>query len=159
MLAPILAVVMCLSICMSVCLCNTSVLYRNVYTDRADFFAYRVPSTYATLYFMEIRVSPKSRVLHSRTVSEIQDLENFSTARRPSARDAIYQRVTMVGLVLTTPCGDAADVASAVYSGWPIADCGSHCTSSSVYGTIVDLACHKEPLAWADIFVFFLQQS
>jgi len=44
--------------------------------------ARRLPSTYTTLCYKEIWVSPKIRVLPSRTLSQIPDVENFATASR-----------------------------------------------------------------------------
>jgi len=79
MLARVLADVVCL------CVGHRPVLYRNCCTNQADFCVYRFTSTYATLYFREIRVSLKIRVLAPGTASQILDLENFAMARRPSA--------------------------------------------------------------------------
>jgi len=45
-------------VCLSVCLYrHTPVLYRNGCTDRPDFFAYRFPPTYATLFYGNLSIS------------------------------------------------------------------------------------------------------
>jgi len=46
------------------------------------FLAWRLPSTYPTLRYKEIWVSPKIRVLPSGTLSQTSDLENFATVSR-----------------------------------------------------------------------------
>jgi len=47
-------------------------------------FAQMLPLAYPTLCWKGIRVSPKIRVLPSRTYSHTLELENFATARRSS---------------------------------------------------------------------------
>ena len=57
---------------------------RDGWTDRTVFFAREFLSTHPTLYFKEIRVSPKLMVLPSGTLTQTLDLENFATAYRSS---------------------------------------------------------------------------
>ena len=53
--------------------------------DGSDCFVAReFLSTHPTLYFKEIRVSPKLMVLPSGTLTQTLDLENFATAYRSS---------------------------------------------------------------------------
>ena len=79
----------------SVCACvrHTPVLYRNGCTDRANFFAYRFLSKYATLCFREIRVSPKVRLLPSGTLSQTLDLETI-LPHGTNRRRARYKQAT-----------------------------------------------------------------
>jgi len=69
----------------SVCPSVTSRYYIET-TGRVDesreYLARRLPSTYSTLRYKEIWVSPKIRVLPSVTLSQTPDLENFATASR-----------------------------------------------------------------------------
>ena len=55
----------------------------------------RLPSTFPTLCYEEIWVSPKIRVLPSRTVSQTPDLENFAMSSRPRCQQDIARREDM----------------------------------------------------------------
>ena len=68
----------------SVSVCHKSEFYRNGWTDRADYWNRLLPSTYFTLCWNEIRVSPKTRALPSGTLSETLDFRNLAMARRSS---------------------------------------------------------------------------
>jgi len=57
-----------------VSVCHKSVFYRNCCTDRAGFLARRLSSTYSTLRFKEIRVSPKIRVIPREICPELWTL-------------------------------------------------------------------------------------
>jgi len=58
----------------------------NIASKRLDesswFLAQRLPSTYRTLCYKELSVSPKIRILPSGTLSQTSDLENCATASR-----------------------------------------------------------------------------
>jgi len=78
--SAVFAVVLCPSLRPSVCQSSTS-QYCIETTGRIELFlAWRLPSTYPTLCYKEIRASPKIGVLPFGTLSQTQDLENFATA-------------------------------------------------------------------------------
>jgi len=68
----------------SVSVCHKSEFYRNGWTDGADYWNRLLPSTYFTLCWNEIRVSPKTRALPSGTLSETLDFKNLAMARLSS---------------------------------------------------------------------------
>jgi len=79
MLARLLAVV--ISVCVSV-----TRRYCIETAARIELiFAHRFPSTYAALFFRQIRVLPKIRSLPLGTLSQTLDSEYFATAHRSSA--------------------------------------------------------------------------
>jgi len=92
MLARHIAVVVCPSVR------HEPVLYRNDRTNRAG-FGTELPSTYHTLCYEEIWVSPKIRVLLSGTLFQTPDLENFATASRSSCEHNSSSSSSTVELV------------------------------------------------------------
>jgi len=87
--SAVYAVIVCLSVCPSACLSvllsvSVASLYciETIGRIERDFLAWRLPSTCPTLCCMEIRVSPKIKILPSGTLSETLGLENFATASR-----------------------------------------------------------------------------
>jgi len=74
----------CVSVC--VCLSHAGIVLKWLHGS-SWLFAYRFSSTHATLCFMEIRVSPKIRVLPSGILSQILDWENFATTLTVSEQD------------------------------------------------------------------------
>jgi len=84
--------------------------------NQADFFACRFPSTYATMYFKEIMVPPKIRVVPSGTLSRSLDLENFAAAHCHLAC-AIYSNSGQSAVDCSASGGNRlACVVSAAYS-------------------------------------------
>jgi len=84
------------SVCLSVCLSQVGVLSK--WMDGPNWFlACRLFSTFATLSYKEIRLSPKIRALPSKTFSWTPDLENFANAYRSSKRiiDLARERWTL----------------------------------------------------------------
>jgi len=92
MLARHIAVVVCPSVR------HKPVLYRNDRTNRAG-FGMELPSTYHTLCYEEIWVSPKIRVLLSGTLFQTPDLENFATSSRSSCEHNSSSSSSTVELV------------------------------------------------------------
>jgi len=70
-------------VCPSVCLSQAGIVSKRL-DESSWFWARRLRSTYPTLCYKEIGVSPKIRVLStsSGTLSQTLDLENFATASR-----------------------------------------------------------------------------
>jgi len=73
-------------VCPSVCLSQAGIVSKRL-DESSWFWARRLRSTYPTLCYKEIGVSPKIRVLStsSGTLSQTLDLENFATASRSYA--------------------------------------------------------------------------
>jgi len=70
-----------MALCLSVC-------HKSGLNESDWFLAWELPLTYPTLYYKEIRVSPKNKgtLIPSGTLLQTLDLENFSTAHRSSKR-------------------------------------------------------------------------
>ena len=72
---------MALCLCLSVCLCLSEVgVLLKWLNGLSGFLTWRLPSTYPTLCYKEIVLTPKIRVLPSGTLSKMLDLEIFITA-------------------------------------------------------------------------------
>jgi len=110
MLAWLLAVVMCLCVSVTRQYCIEMAAWIEL------IFACRFPSICATMYFKEIRVPLKIRVLPSGTLSQTLDLENFTTAQHWS-ENVIYSDSGWCSVDSSAPGGDGlASVATAAYS-------------------------------------------
>jgi len=73
--SAVFAVVVCPPVCPS----QAGVISKRL-DESSWFLAWRLPSTYPTLRFKEIRVSLEIRLLPSETLPQTLDLENFATA-------------------------------------------------------------------------------
>ena len=71
---------------MALCLSVTRRCSTKMLNGLSWFLAWRLPFTHPTLCFKEIWVTVKIRVLPSRTLSKVLELENFTTTGRSSLR-------------------------------------------------------------------------
>ena len=105
--------------------------------DRSDFFAYRFPSTHATLCFRQVRVSAKIRVLPLELCTNLRTWKilprhadrRASAINNDSSRSVVYS--TNRWRRKTCACNQQSTM---------IAGCWLHLASSSVYCATVDLA-------------------
>jgi len=88
-----------MGLCLCVSVCHPPVLYRDGCTDRAGFWHTELPLTYPTMYFKEIRVSPKNK-----GTSVWNFVQNFGRIKfgHGTFTVAEYDKLSIVvGLVLT----------------------------------------------------------
>jgi len=140
-LARVLAVVtVCLSVTSRYCI-ETAARIEPI------FFANRFPRS-----MLQIRISPKVRVLHSGTLSQsLQSGRRKCSHGTPTVGECDINSEA-VGMLFTVPGGDG----KCNLQSKTIADCWSHLTSSCEYSAMVDWAwgsVARVSSALADIFV------
>ena len=77
--SAVYAMALCLSVCVCVCPSQVGVLLKWL-DGSSRFLTWRLPSTYPTLCYKGIRVTPKISILLFGTLSKMLDVEIFITA-------------------------------------------------------------------------------